>query len=538
VCCGIAVLTWYGYSAAEQWRRSSALLVERRAREVVDILSATLTRDMHGAQRSVLATEEWNGLSFDPPYEIKDPVATAFARYPYPEVFFGRGASDRSTVFLARADGHPGWLAVTEGPDRYPVQLASNATIARRLNARIQRDVDARRRYSVFDLDVSGVRYEVVTGLRYADTQRARLDSMFGFMVNMDWVRREYLPNIAQQVFNITEASGLEYVLFEEDKRAIGGNSRVLEDVAARRTFDMLFFDPLLVAMDPPADLARALLSIRVSGAHDPTLAMAVGGARRTLLVIAAAATVLGVGLFITVRNVRTGSELMMMRSEFVSSVTHEIKTPLATIRAIAETLVRGRVTSDGGLRTYAQLLMQEQQHLARLVDNLLAYARVTDVTQAYSFEPQRPEDLATEALQAARRSVTDDGCEFVMNIPAGLPLVRADRTSMIMALDNLIDNAVRYSGPSPEVTLTLSCSEHHVAFTVSDRGPGIPADEIARVQQRFVRGRSARGHGSGLGLAIVGRIVRAHGGRVLIDSVIGIGTKVTLSIPIATEHA
>jgi signal transduction histidine kinase len=310
-----------------------------------------------------------------------------------------------------------------------------------------------------------------------------------------------------------------------------------MEDAGAGRTFEMLFFDPLLVAMDPPSDLGWSNVSIRVSGARDPTLAIAAGGARRTFLLIAVAASVLAVGLFITVRAVRTSSDLMMMRSDFVSSVTHEIKTPIATIRAIAETLVRGRITTDTGLRSYAQLLMQEQQHLARLVDNLLAYARVTDVTQAYTFELQKPEDLVAEALQTTRRAVGENGGEFEVTVSADLPLVRADRTSMIMALDNVIDNAVRYSGSSPRVAVNVSCSRGHVAFSVSDSGCGIPADEIARVQQRFVRGRAASGHGSGLGLAIVGRIVRAHGGQVLIDSVVGTGTKVVLSIPVAAEH-
>jgi two-component system phosphate regulon sensor histidine kinase PhoR len=209
------------------------------------------------------------------------------------------------------------------------------------------------------------------------------------------------------------------------------------------------------------------------------------------------------------------------------------LKTPLATIRAVAETFARGRATGVDTVKTYAQLLIQEQGRLMRLVDNLLAYSRITDVTQAYSFEPCDPAEIAAEALQSFQSVLTDRHFDVVVNVLPMMPLIRADRTAMMLALDNLIDNAMRYSGQSRWLSVSAVTAEDHVDFIVADHGIGIPADEIERVSRRFVRGRSANGQGSGLGLAIVNRIARDHGGLLCVTSDVGRGTQVRLTIPI-----
>jgi signal transduction histidine kinase len=111
---------------------------------------------------------------------------------------------------------------------------------------------------------------------------------------------------------------------------------------------------------------------------------------------------------------------------------------------------------------------------------------------------------------------------------------VRADRTAVVLALDNLIDNAIRYSGQANTVSVRASKQADHVRFDVIDRGVGIPTDDLPRVRRRFVRGRAAKGPGNGLGLAIVNRIAADHGGALEIRSEVGRGTTATLIIPTA----
>jgi len=218
-----------------------------------------------------------------------------------------------------------------------------------------------------------------------------------------------------------------------------------------------------------------------------------------------------------------------------VSTVTHELKTPVQVIRSIGETLARGRVENGERLQEYAQLLVQEGHRLSRLIDNLLAYSRVTDVAQVYSFEPQHPHEIVTEAIRGFTRLMKDRDFEVTVDVPDSLPMVTADRTSIVLALDNLIDNAMRYSGDAREMQIVARAVNGRVEIAVRDSGVGIDADELERVKGRFARGRSTQGHGSGLGLAIVSRIVNDHGGSLKLESLKDSGTTATVALPLSS---
>jgi two-component system phosphate regulon sensor histidine kinase PhoR len=195
---------------------------------------------------------------------------------------------------------------------------------------------------------------------------------------------------------------------------------------------------------------------------------------------------------------------------------------------------VRGRVRTDTDLNRYAHLLVREERRLTRLVNNLLAYSRVTDVTEVYSFEALDPAALVAEATQQFRRQLTDSDARLETHVAPDVPAVRADRTALVLALDNLIDNAIRYSGDATSVAIQASASNGEVRFEIIDRGVGIPEDELPAVRRRFVRGRTAPGDGNGLGLAIVSRIAEDHNGALHIRSQVGSGTTVSLCIPSA----
>ena len=227
-------------------------------------------------------------------------------------------------------------------------------------------------------------------------------------------------------------------------------------------------------------------------------------------------------------------TQVSQLRSDFVSTVTHELKTPVQVIRSIGETLARGRGTNPDRLREYTQLLVQEGHRLSHLIDNLLAYSRVTDVTDVYSFEPLPPADLVNEALRGFHRLMIEQGFRTHADVPATLPLVRADRTSIVLALDNIIDNAMRYSGQSRELTITGDVHGSVVRISVADHGVGIDSEELKRVTKRFIRGRSVSGPGSGLGLSIVNQIAKDHGGELRLESVKGTGTTAVIVLPVA----
>jgi two-component system phosphate regulon sensor histidine kinase PhoR len=534
ICCGLCALAWFGYRATDQWQRSAALLADHRAREAADLLTRALTRDMAGVQTSILNSPELNGQAFDPPYEVNDLVALAFARYPYPEFFFGWTPSSGGTVMFARTDRLPAWISAQEHADTYPVEVRRDPPEIAALRRRIEADIAERRRYSVFDTSIEGARYQVVVLLTYQGITRERLDRAFGAAINLEWVRDHYFNDILKQVAQIAGSAGAtSFAIIDEGGRRVAGTlePESLENVA-RRAFPVLFFDPTVLAVSPPRDLAQRSWTVATSAAGDPTFVLAARGARRSLVVVGAGVALLALSLIATARAARASAAVATVRADFVATVTHELKTPLSTIRAVGETLVRGRVKTDQDLKRYAHLLVREERRLTRLVNNLLAYSRVTDVTEVYSFEALEPAALISEATQGFRRQLTDSDVRLEIDVPPELPAVRADRTAVILALDNLIDNAIRHSGEAETVSVRASGEAGRVRFDVIDHGVGIPADDLPQVKRRFVRGKTTRGPGNGLGLAIVNRIAADHDGTLEITSEVGRGTTATLILP------
>jgi signal transduction histidine kinase len=240
------------------------------------------------------------------------------------------------------------------------------------------------------------------------------------------------------------------------------------------------------------------------------------------------------VGFLMTARVVRVQARLAELRSDFVSTVTHNLKTPIASIRVLGETLARRTSRVDSEAREYGLLLVEETRQLARLVDNLLAYSRVTDVTEVYCFESVALDHLVEKALGGFAPRLVAEKFDVTVDIPDELPDIRGDQTALGLVLDNLLDNAIRYSGAHKWLEISASRQDGSITIAIADHGDGIPADEMPHIQRKFYRGRGARSDGSGLGLALAERIIRDHGGSWRLDSSVGQGTTVVIVLPAA----
>jgi signal transduction histidine kinase len=214
--------------------------------------------------------------------------------------------------------------------------------------------------------------------------------------------------------------------------------------------------------------------------------------------------------------------------------VTHELKTPIATIRAAAETLSGGRLTRADMLQDYGQIVVVEAKRLTRLIENLLAYARITDVADVYSFERLDLGELIEEVHQEFQAQLHESQCELMVAIPAGLPAVRGDRLALRLLFNNLVDNALRYSETERHVEVSGTVEGENVIIRVADHGIGIAESELTQITKKFVRGRRARPGGSGLGLAIASRIASDHDATLTIQSAVGKGTTVSVAFPAA----
>src|SRR5437764_1896836 len=160
---------------------------------------------MGGVQLSVLTSPQWNQFASERPHELNDVVASAFARYPYPETFFAwrAGSSRASAVLFNRADRRPPWSQGQVSPGSFPVSIERNAPVADAILASIARDVSETRALSVFTVGLNGQPYQVVAVLTYGDVYREHLSGVVGFTVNLSWVRQHYFSGLAKQVWNI-----------------------------------------------------------------------------------------------------------------------------------------------------------------------------------------------------------------------------------------------------------------------------------------------------------------------------------------------
>jgi signal transduction histidine kinase len=303
--------------------------------------------------------------------------------------------------------------------------------------------------------------------------------------------------------------------------------------VVGRRPLTLTFFDPLSLALNAPLEFAEEVW-VAQAAVLPEALGVTTLTGTRVLWATALSAVVFVAGLALTVNGVRVNASLVRRRADFVSSVTHELKTPVAAIRAAGETMLSGRLTDEDAPREYARLVVEHAKRLSRLLDNLLAYARITDVTEGYSFEPVRLGPLVDESLRDFRWQLETGPFEVEIGIPADLPSVRGDRTALGLLLGNLVDNAIRYSRETRRIAISAVQDGASVSLTIADRGMGIPADEIAHVTKKFYRGRGSGSGGSGLGLAIAERIIADHGGSLTIRSEAGAGTSVRVTLPAA----
>jgi two-component system phosphate regulon sensor histidine kinase PhoR len=537
------LLMWFGYRATAEWQRSTRLLVEQRTAEILTLMIEAVRRDMRGVQSQVLPQLELVDLESPRRYELVDDIAKAFARFPYPESFFAwtpQEDGEGALYVFNRADRPPRWRKDAFQAVNFPIVVLRDPAELNGLVQLLQEYSRLRTRFLLFETDIAGATYQVVARPLYREPSRLTLHGFVGFTVNLDWVRTDYLSELTEQLSQIVEGqSSVALEVMDETGAVItttrqSGSLVATPALAREERFPLLFFDPVLRASMPPEALRVREWTARVEAIENRSVLAAATGARRTFAVISLAAVVAGLALILTVRAVRAETLLATMKSEFVSTVTHELKTPLSSIRLIGETLARGRFQSPQAVVEYSGLLLNEVSRLTHTVDNLLTVARIQDVARFYAFEPVDPAMLVESALQHFQPQLKELGFEVAVDIPSRLPTVYADRTALAQVLENLIDNAIRYSGEIRKLAISASASNGALSLKIADKGPGIAKDELPRVFEKFFRGRDASSGGSGLGLAIVHRIVRDHHGDIRLHSDPGAGTVAEVILPLA----
>jgi signal transduction histidine kinase len=241
---------------------------------------------------------------------------------------------------------------------------------------------------------------------------------------------------------------------------------------------------------------------------------------------------------YVTARAVARELAVARLQSDFVSAVSHEFRTPLASLRQLSELLADGRVASEQRRQQYYEDLRHESERLHRLVENLLDFGRMEAGAREYHFEAADASALARSVAEEFAREVAERGYRVEITTDESLPTIRADREALARALWNLLDNAVKYSPNAKTVWIDARGETGRVMFSVRDQGLGIAPEEQRRIYNKFVRGASATAagiKGTGLGLAMAQHIVAAHGGEIRVMSEPGRGSTFTVVLPVST---
>ncbi len=243
-------------------------------------------------------------------------------------------------------------------------------------------------------------------------------------------------------------------------------------------------------------------------------------------------------GAVVVLHDVTELRRLERVRQDFVANVSHEFKTPLTAIQGFAETLLAGALEDPKNNRRFLEIIREHAGRLGRLTDDLLKLARIEAGKMEVQFSPVNIADLVegcseTTLMKAAQKQIV-----LNIDIPAALPAIRGDGGLLHEVLQNLLDNAVQYTPVGGKIDVRASLSNGDALITVADTGIGIPLVDQKRIFERFYRIDAARSRevgGTGLGLSIAKHIVEAHGGRIWVESEVGLGSKFTFSVPLAS---
>lgn len=277
---------------------------------------------------------------------------------------------------------------------------------------------------------------------------------------------------------------------------------------------------------------------LRVSSA-DPTSDAATFAGRRRLLagMVAALGVLMAASGYVAARGLAREVAAARLQSDFVAAVSHEFRTPVASMRQLGELLDEGRVPDEAKRREYYGRIRRQAARLHHLVENLLDFGRMEAQAAEYRMTRLEPATLVRDVVAEFDSAGRGIGRQVDVAMPGALPPIVGDSEALGRALWNLLDNAAKYSPDATPIHVQATVTAGRLAIVVRDAGPGIPPDEQARIFERFARGSHALAsgaRGTGLGLAMVRHIVHAHKGAVTVDSRPGAGATFTITLPTA----
>jgi two-component system phosphate regulon sensor histidine kinase PhoR len=238
-------------------------------------------------------------------------------------------------------------------------------------------------------------------------------------------------------------------------------------------------------------------------------------------------------GCVVLVQDLTELRRLETVRRDFISNLSHELRTPITSLKALTETLNEGAIDQPSVARDFVSKMNVEVDRLAQMVQEMGDLARIESGEAPLKRSPVNVAEVAARVAERLRDQADRAGLQVKLETASGLPAVSADEGRIEQVLVNLVHNAIKFTPPGGTVRISSKADGDHLLVSVSDTGVGISADDLPRVFERFYKADRARaGGGTGLGLAIAKHVVEAHGGRIWVESVEGRGATFSFTIP------
>ena len=355
------------------------------------------------------------------------------------------------------------------------------------------------------------------------DASGSFVNGLIGFEINLAQLHARLLPTLTR---NLKGSERVSVALMNERSEAVFGNARTAAELIATQT------------LAPPFDFWQVAVYLNAAGRWEKRWDF-----RMTLGVWLIVLLLLSIlfGAFWFIRRAAHEAFLSRMKSSFVSNVSHEFRTPLASIKMLAELLEMQLVApaklDAGKAQHYLGVIRRESDRLTRLIENVLDFAQIERGVKQYRFEYEEPSVVLCEACEAFRPHAEAQGFRFEIEVPHDLPEMRLDADAITQALLNLLSNAVKYSDAMKEIRVRAYLNQTQLLVEVKDRGLGIAPEELPKIFDDFYRvdqrlSTNQQG-GMGLGLTLARHIARAHGGDIVAQSVLGEGSTFTMNLPL-----
>jgi signal transduction histidine kinase len=254
------------------------------------------------------------------------------------------------------------------------------------------------------------------------------------------------------------------------------------------------------------------------------------------MMLFAGIIIVMLIGIIVMVRAVIHESEISRMKSEFVSNVSHELKTPLALIRLFGETLESGIVNDERKRQEFYSIIRKESERLTHLINNVLDFSRMDTGSKEYNFKEADIVEVVRSTLEAYKFHIRDNGFKIESELPDESITLKIDKDAISQVLLNLFNNAVKYSEEKKYILVKVCRNSNSALISVTDHGVGIPKEELKKIFDKFYRVSNAKTRetrGTGLGLTLAKHVIEAHGGEVQVESEPGKGSRFTVTIPL-----